>query len=532
MDSKRIDGAGSPNIPVPRSTPGTALALPAPETLLENSKLAEEVCEVKPVDFWIHPKLFSGLRGSFYPAEGIRKFLDWQKSKLYVSQDKRFEDILAFDPTVSEILEDLKPVFSKSGLDLVLVLKNLLVNSSDFEDKAIIVKSLFSLGREDGFLSEYLVPILEKKSGLKNLENNYEFSTRLLSLAREQKLQETLQAIDYCCINNINDFASSLVRIKDPDFILDNLMTVSERLKLDESKGRDLEKVQRIALAVMKILDESSAPLPADHLTNLYKTAVTYDIGKEVAVLISKHFQADSTRIYKEQMFDHGNGTDEDRKKCFYALANYVSSTREHAVPTLKDILCKEEDPFIIGYATYALATSCAIDGKRTLVDLIVKQIRDGKPSVALAAVTQMSKYGEPYLATLKGLFYRTFQSDKGLKHAYLDFANTKVSLIEKGGNGGMTFSLGLEEMPDLVLNLIENIGLKTFAKWATVGEGKTLEQKENFKTNAMDVLECGFEMNPGKLNCLLVESLSVDDSRSTEILLKKLAGMGNYSDN
>ena len=137
---------------------------------------------VKSIDPWLHPNLFVGLRNTFVPFETLEKFISWQRTKLSKAQMLNLRNATQISAEVKETVEDLIPVFSKDNADLMSVLKNRLIKSTDFEEKIILLKVFFSTENEEQIFDSFLLPSLEKQEGFENLEANHEFCVYFFKL--------------------------------------------------------------------------------------------------------------------------------------------------------------------------------------------------------------------------------------------------------------------------------------------------------------------------------------------------------------
>ena len=538
MDPKRVDGTNNPQLPASISKKGLTDTLAELVTSSEVKVETKKVPEIEIINFSTHPNFFNGLRKIIQPVEGLRAFIKWQKSK----QEDLFlfeciKDALRVDPSIKGTTEDLILSFSKRNIDLISKLKTIFIKSNDFEEKLVIVKTLFSQDQQDDFIYEFLIPVLEKNTKIDNLENNHTFSIQFLSLIEQKDQEKILEVIDYNTICNISNFAKSLIQAIDPVFVMDNLMKKAETIKINEfeltdgenKRVNELEKIQLLILAILQTLDETKKPLPHDHTETLYRKAVNCKIRNKVSLLLKKHFQvADSSTIFKEEFLNNSELNNTHRKNRFYAIGHYTDVAGENAFPALKKFLLEEEDPFLISYACNNIVKSCGLDGKRALINIIVNQVRGERPSYVLAAVTQMSKYDEVYVDILKGVFIKTFTSDKDLRQAYLKLLG--VPKIYKKDSGALSFYLEPDESNDLVIDLLNpnSLGFKTLVNWATGIEGKTPEIRMALRKNAMDILDLACKVNKETITNLFLETLTIETEEELQIS-KKLAGISNF---
>ena len=492
----------------------------------------DPVQEVKPIDYGVHPDLFVGLRNAVFPIGGIRKYIDWLKTKSGDSVTERAMNALEADNSLTDSIDDLAKEYSKSALNLISVLKSMLFRDIAFEDKSAIVKIFACLERENELLSEFIVPSLERKKELPNMETNNSFCLEILSLQSDSTLKRIIESINYKNIKNTDDFAISLIKIKEPYFILDALISHLRSLAALESNEvnnvADRDKIEKIALKILQTMDESgSMKLTKEHLVTLYTMSTSAEIGKELSDLQVKHHEPDAPLVFKSQFLDKSDETSLGRRRRFFALGHFAQYSGAYGASILKDFIKEEKDSFLVGSACYSLANFCDIDGKRTLASLISEDVRLGRPSLALAALTQMVKFGEPYLAIYKAVLAREFKKGNDLREAYLNLSGVETCSIHRESNGVTVFDLDDGFKPDLVVDLVSNVGVEQFLKWIAHGDGKETRYIENIKCNSRDVLNLAWETNKEKMSGLILEAVSLG-SGDTMPLLNELVGLGN----
>lgn len=490
---------------------------------------------VEQINFNLYPRTFSNVRHALLPLSQLKKFIEWQKGKIKSSQDANFADITKEDSDLRATLKDLLPLYSKANLDLISALKNILIKSNDFNEKVVVIKSLFSIDKGDELVNEFLVPSLEKRPDFENTESNNKFSIQFLSMLDIEKLRDIFNLVNYRKINNTQQFVQSIIEIKDSDLILDVLMlNPLHDTTIEDSDTKALNnkiKLQKITLMVMHILEARLYTIPAVYLEQMYKAAASDDICTEVSKLLFRYYQSDASRLFKSLLDDNIDQNDKHRRNKFSAIAHYAASTKEYAAPSLKEFLMKETDPFLIGHTCYVLANTCGLDGKRALIETIVKQIRNKELSIPLAYLTQMTKFGSPYNGIIKNIFCRNYPEGNDLKDAYLKLQAATLGAVVKQINGTMVFYPSTDYMPELVVDLVNNLGMPAFLKWASVGEGRTPDIQKIVKKNASDLLELAWDTNRARMEQIFLEALSTVDNSYIN-LSKSLVGMGNYDSN
>lgn len=522
MDNKKIEGAGSFNA----SAKGVGHNLPSSNNANASNP---KTIALKPLDVSSYPLSVGTIRASIYAGESLRKLIEWQKNKELEDKDYFTTSLLEPDSKLKGALEDLENVFFKEGLNLRQTLKSSLVKSNDLYEKEILAKALIALEEEDYFTNNFLLPSLEKRTGFLNLEVNHQFTLELLRSVSNDEREYIFEKIKYENIKDKNNFAETLSKIIEPNLMVDLLIRIDEKLTLpvfenedgDERLKKRKEALQGIVIKLMQILNGGNFQVLLKDLKKLYNSFIDDELCKEVIQLISERKDAESINSLRELMLEKNDHSELSRRKQFDVLGYYAKQNKEFAVPTLKEFIEKEKDPFSVGHACYWLLNDCGIDGKRALLQVILKQIKNNIPSIPLACLTQMVVNGDPYRLAFKQLLLIGFDKEHNLKEAYLNLLNTLLGKIEKHA---MLFHLDEEEIPDLLPDLIENLGIHKLLKWAVAGAGKSEIENENSKKNVKDILEAGFEINKTKLKKLLTEAILLANPNQVK-LIHKVAG-------
>ena len=527
MDSK-VSGVG-PHLP-----PKNALiVLPKASQSLDSSEPQTESAKVETVSDLAYPFLFSGLRQAIEPVERLRKFIELQKTDLGKTENERFYNAVNDNSSSIDFLEELVSVFNREGFNFETVLKHLFVKSDDFEEKAIIMKMLFSLDLKDLIINGFIIPVLESKS---EDDINHIFCIKYLNTLTEVDLENTLRAFDLSKIHEdkIHKLAASLALVSDIDTVFQGLLKATEALPEEDEDDRNilvlkLGKAQKTVLAIMDILDKESKYIPVEILRTIYQTSVSDDITKDSSELLLKHHRREAVDIFRDQMFDDSLEGDLARRRRFYAIGHYSKLFKEHASKFLEEFMLEEKDLFLAAHACYALANNCELSGKQTLINAMAKQIRERKVSMPLSALLQMARYGNPYLTILKSLLTKKFEPEGSLTKAFENLSNENICTIQRDENNTMILSLVPEQVPELVIDLVEGVGLRTFIKWVASGDGKASEVRENFKNNASAILDYAWKVNKSRMSNLFLETLSLKSEKQDLELLRKLAGQEQF---
>ena len=530
MDDK-VKRVGSSLIPLSKPLAGNDTPDVVPDVpLVQVVKLPP----VKSVDPWLHPNLFVGLRNTFVPFETLEKFIFWQRTKLTKAQMLNFRNAAQINTEVKETIEDLIPIFFKNNADLMSVLKNRLIKSTDFEEKIILLKVFFSTENEEQIFDSFLLPSLEKKEGFENLEANHEFCVYFLSSIDKDSLNKILTRLDYSKLRDLDTFSKSILKISHPEEVFDFLIGVNEKLILDNDETLEnyqkIKKVQELILSCMNSLGEVPGYVALDDLKVLYKTAVDHDIEKQAAVLLTLYFRNEAITIFKDAILEKDNDCDECRRKRFFAIGYYVNVNQEYSVPFLKEVLAKEDDPFIAGSMCYYLAKYCGVDGKRALADIVVKQIRESQGSIPLSCIIQLANYGgDEYKKLLKNILMRYYKTDEGLKKAFLNLEETKLCPILRSEEGIMVFHLTQSDDFKLVTDFINQIGLQHLIEWAGNNKEDLSREEQSLKDNSGEVLEYAWGKYKNKMTDLILETMPLGDSelktKSKSLVGKSFSG-------
>lgn len=527
--SKTIDGIGS-NPPPPNlffiqiSTDQVQSGIPQEKKVNVN-----EVDPISPT----YRNLFSGFRNSTSEIIALRKFANWFNKSVSGSYTERVKD--AFNPSSQDqdALEDLRKNFSKKGIDLTPILMNLLIKSNDFEEKVQIIKMMLALDNEEELYNSFLIGALGLKSDFQNLKDNHEFCCKLLTLLSSENLRKILNSLDYEQIVNVDMLSDSLARNIDGEVLIEELLRV---INSNQSKDFSFEKIQitqrniqRLAVNILKRLFEHQISISTKLVEKLYKVTTDLDVNKELCEAITAGLLHEAPKIFKEQLFDKSDLSDNARLRRSYALNHFVNVAGIYGTKTLNEFIEKEDDPFLVFQATFLLANRCGIDGKRAISSTVVNQIRENKISLPLAALTLLVKEGDPYLDILKNILIRSFttrsQFNKAnLREAYLKLMKVEYGNIFRTKTDILVFELCNEPKPDLVISLVTNIGLENLLKWATGQIREYENENNNSRENIFDILELAWEINPSKMRELTIGATALGNNENFD-LFTKLAG-------
>ncbi len=524
MDSINITDSGNPQLPAPKNNLETNKSLDVPPQVSE----LPVIDEIKPINIGEHPILFQRLRKLYTSIDGLKKFFQWHNTKQNINLALTYSDALKIDSQLGGTIEDIAVQFAKNGHNLLPILKDLLIKSTDSNEKDSIVKILFSLDRQDEFISDFLLPVYEKKLGSTNSELNQEYCDNFLRLIGEADLKKILLSIKYRDIKEVGNFAQSLGQAIQPFLALDLLLEAGNNVHNDLSQEDyalfELKQIQLIMLEMIKSFGKDQIKLTHTYLEYIYKNASDDVTQKIASELLLQYFKRDAKKIFIDKMLSSDCDCDNDRRKRFDTIHHYILAAEKEAKSELGEFIQNEKDQFLVGHACYDL---CEYKGTNYLAYIISKQIKEGKISLPLASVTQMAKYGDKYLDAFKQVLSKEFSKEFNLKKAYIDLSSIPLTEVMKGNDGRLYFHMTPEDRPEILLDLIQTVGLNTFIKWAEYGDDKVKKQ-DVFKINVLDVLEAVWEINKVRMEQLLLGTVLALDSKDLTSF-KKLAGIGNY---
>lgn len=535
-----VPNVGNPGLPSSNNRSMQSLT----HVVESEPSLKPEPLPEKPLDFAIPlqtPKLIGKVRSFLSSAEFIDKFIGLFKHKWDSSLKDRALRNIGNDTNFCVALEELDKKISRAGIDLLPILITKIKSSRTDRERTIYSDMIISLGRgEEEFSNEYLMPALEKRGGFTETEKY--FCIKLLDNLQAIHSRPLIQSIDWTNIHNIDSFAHSLSRAPKRVFILKSLLENYHKLESEvyksENAGQKQRKIQDIFLSAMKKLIEEKKTLPIKQLKELYKTTAEQKLGNEIAQLLRSQTNANAGKFFLEQFFNsiHYNNFNDDYKvklKYFYAIIHYSETLKEKASQKLKEFILKCEDPFLIGIACNRLATHCGEEGKETLADTIYETITKGKESIPLAFVSSVATYGENYLNVLRRVFSMPYKENCSLKEAYINGANLEICKITPGKEGELAFNFENETKPELAVDLIRNIGLKTFSHWVFELNSKTETVNKTVLSNLKDVFQAAYEQtNPdnSKINNILLGGLThVSNSDRVYSLILLMGGLEHY---
>ncbi len=489
--------------------------------------------EVAPLDPSLHRSLFAGIRSSVTDIDGLRGFFAWTKKTIQGDWQYKARQSLSCDESFGEAVDDLARYYSKQGINLGSLLKEMLVENEHFEDKALIIKMLVSIGLEDEVTSEFFIPALESRKNLKNLGINKNFCCNFISVLDDSAKKEFFQSLDYSEITDINSFAASVLKTTYPETALNIFSEIiySKEAEYDDSKENkvNIHKLRMILVSLMKNLVNNQMKFSVDIPEKLYKSNTDNEMGEELLEILTTNFGQDASRILREVMMNDSDDSEESRIRRFYAINHFVRATGEYGASVMKDFILKEKDSFLVFYACYGLSKICGVDGRRALIGAIVNNVRENQLSLPLAAVTKLSAYGEPYQDLIRDLMVRNYKEKYDLVQAYKNLSEASFVNFYMDDEGDIIFSLTEGSGENLVIDLISNVGIEKFLDWAAYGEGKNEQEKENVKRNAMDLLNYACGKNFQRIKEILMKA-AVNDRGDMLSIFYKLGDMSELA--
>ena len=498
-----------------------------------------------------HLPLLRLVRDAIHSAKGITKLLRQHERKLPVRLVQAL-GTLGFDPKFKAELEILEEAVSKSGADLSSVLITKLRSMQDLKAKAVIADALISLDRK-AFIKDYLVPSLEERAGF--YEDDCKFCVLFLSSLTDADLELVLSNIDYSDIGNFNCFASSLAALPHQESFLQTLLDASEmkvttgdqaedsleqgaiRVYTEDADDEQTKRAQEhqrlimeeLIIAVSQKLKRVQRPLPVEALKKLYIKSNNNNVYNQAALLLKEQLGIQAAEFFKGIFLDEMDSSNDWRLKRFHAIISYVSVLEDKAANQLKKFILKSNDPFLVGIATIKLASDCGSVGQELLASAIYQKVSDGEVSFPLAYVSSMVEHGGQYIDVLQKVFSKPFPHEKGLKEAYSASSDIDLCRFFRTESGRSILFLDCEKKPNLIVDLIYQLGLRVFSEWAFPIQNDSVN--EIVLSNIKDVFATALEVDRDKMSSIVLGGITSNRTKPDETarLILHMGGMGNY---
>ena len=484
----------------------------------------------------LHPHAFRVTRNAIPKADYISGLIKLQEELFEKNLDVELKRILRIgEPTRTEV-SDLLSKFDGNEEFLLKILKEKFIASLDEEEKTATLKILCAI-EGDAPISEFVACALDSEDGNDYADFNSDYCMKLLRSLEEKDLRRVLSTVDYGSIENPPHFLSKLLIVVSPEMLFDILIKdIDEPGVYFEEDGNDkaekIAKKQKSALAAATIIFNRFNPVQIDKLEKLYKNAINVDISWMTIELISKVSKDDAIRILRERIFDREESdNDVSRIKRFYAIGHMGKLFQAGGIDTLKDFMQTEDDSFLIGHAVHSLVNQYGKDGKKALADHIVGEIRNNKPNLPFAMLTQMLQFGSQYVELVEDVFAENYDLDSGIKDAFKNLQGYEISGIGRNNEGVMVFQLNKQERKDLVVDLIEDLmDLDLLPKWFVEGEGLTEQTRCQVKENITYVYDYANEINPRRMDEIILRRLILIDSSDEDLGFRKRFGMSKIN--
>ncbi len=520
---------GGPLVPINNNV-SALVVQPVPNTA--ETKIVVPEKNIEQLNPWTHHNTVSGIRSALYPLDTLRKFVDWQRDNLTEPELVKIRKAVKSDLVIKQTIDDLLPQFEKLRVNLIEVLKNRLVESSDFDEKLVYLKVLFSTSNEDIFINDVLVPYLEQRKEYKNLKCTNRLCSDFLTLLDDEELvAKVVEQIDYKKINDMDIFAESIVRMVPPEMFINRLFDLNEELisKQDDSREHyiNMEAVQDTLLALIEQGYRTELlVLPSDKLSNIYNTTVDMGIMGEAGDMLAAYYPSDAPKVFKEKLLDKPDESEKTRRKRFRAIGDYAICAKGSSAKTLGEFINKETDFFLVGHACYSMVNFASVDGNSILMDTIVKQIRRQESSIPLASTIKLMPYGDRYKKIISNVLSRFYKADEGLKKALCNLEGAELCPIGRSDSGGTLFNLVRDEENNLVIELIKGIGFENLIHDATNSKTDISQEEQWKKNNSLEIIEYAWEKNRNQMMNLFLEAVPFSNSNDLDSIIKQMVGM------
>src|SRR3989338_4046121 len=202
-----------------------------------------------------HPELLVHMRNVLGLEAHFDNYFEVAKARLRGSPIEIVEGALESEDNFSNFVSEHERNFRELGLDLFLMSMEALKTYPGTEDKSILAATVLALN-EDAFVSQYLMPVLQKSSTVPSLEENVKFCLFLLQELDTHDLEKLFGLIEFNHLDGMNRFAELIVKLPDPaiDRILTALVNVSSEPRDSDDHHPDRELIYKFILAIAKEL--------------------------------------------------------------------------------------------------------------------------------------------------------------------------------------------------------------------------------------------------------------------------------------
>ena len=542
--TKNVNGAGHSSVPLHGRLLQNSKSI-ADVPIDATSSVESEVKPVQPLNPTEYPSFFQLARDTIADTQFVTEFIESYitdiKKSLGENIEQEVEVLLSSSLKPDNLFKQaMERELDRVGFDLGYELKKRLVANKPDLESAIVLKMLFLLDKQQEVLSEIMIPYIEEREGLATreiVEGNKKFYMRFLKSLEKEDLKEVLNSLNYHEVIRADNLAYSLLEVADPKFILDSLFANFDNCnhlpEADQAVWQ--EKIQMIALTVLSkesTKDELSDVEFPSYLEVLYSTAVNKRISDSTATLLSKHCPRDAIAFYKDQLYgddsNYFDRTDLERARRCYAVSHIGITINDQAqvAKSLKNLISEEGDPAVVGTACKMLIWDLGNEGKEALTDLIVNQINNEEISLPLASLSlllvakHLQDNKRPCLEIIKDIFSSKFEKGKDLRTAYMNIAENDLCPVSKDSNG-LPFDLVTGKDPEMIVDIIQEIGLEKVLQWAASTEDSPL------KDNVRVLLNYACEPpQSSRMSSLLSYYVTNLPESETARLVKHLVGM------
>ncbi len=490
-----------------------------------------------------YPALLVPLRNTLFQLHSFDDFLDELSKKFKGANSEIFQIGLDGDGRFLEYLETEGGRFGRAGIDLVASCLGVLKRNNNFREKSLLSAIVVALD-EQAFVSDYLLPSLEKRSSFENIANNKNFSVQILKDLNKEPLLTLFKLINFDEIMSTDNLATSLSELPNQHAVLGALVEVydesSEYSFMKSESHSQKEKIQKLILEVAKKLKEQKKSIPVEPLQAVYKTTEKSESNDTVAELLSFATEASAhERFLFEVVNDSSDDSYTARRVRFWAIDDIFKCGPQAALK-LGDLILRSKDQFLVNYAVHKLVTaekdsSSAITKQRhdVVINAITRKINLNEPSYALAFVVSMIGKEPTFTELFKQLLSKKYLPARGLEDGLANISDVQTNKIERSSEGGLTFHFDSTEKPVTVIDAFQRIGISTIIEWAIKErENFTLGQK-HIEENMLRLFVYAYRDFNREMSSLMLAVMA--DTRGsgdkTYLYLAGLAGQKNSGD-
>ena len=488
-----------------------------------------------------HPGLLSAVRKIAPDGEELNRFVRWRRQDLLHGTLNEALEIIRLQDPEQTAHRDFDEITTRANANQIDTLITLLRNSVALNQKASIADMLISID-EEAFISQYLIPVLERKAGF--IENDLALCQSLLNALSDEDLEAMFRKIDFNAVTDFDNMAESISQLEDPYRIVNALLNIVPSLPDFESHTEETyQQTKQIQLIALRIIERSKPPTLSpngsksrqDPVETLYRSSVDLGIlfGAGNHLITQRGKQA--VPIIHDVIWEEGKPDDYmSVLKRFYAISQYVNLLKDEAAPELKKFILENENVELVQIASFHLANSCGQEGKASLGNVIYEQIVKEKPSIPLAFLSSVAKEHDLFSALLQMVFAMPFTNGQNLVRAYELASEIKACKIVK--DGGKFSLVTTDPNPNLASDVLNDLGLIRLSEWCipitdpqfiTISVNNRL--KGVLKSNVRTLFQYAMKSCPERMNGLVLGGLALQDNLAVKAFLLAMGDIANF---